>query len=325
MDQPLYQAVTLNSLKDCFKDLSFDLYLLMPTGKYLKAFDRATGLDFARLTAYEAKGVKHFYILLEDFPRLNDYLSRSPMMTLTNPSAPFETRKTAFLAVMEQSLFEAFNMGAPSQMNLARTAEALKHSLQSDRDFLDTLQILLEVCPRDDAFLKHAIQTSIYTYIVAKTNDMTSERSLKILLFASFFHDFGKLALPETRRMVYQNKSLEEIIEFRSHPALTLEGFKMPLPFADEEIRSCILQHKERIDGKGFPHGVKGPSIFSLARILAIGDSISELTLGMEDGNFYSKPQALAHMLADEGHYDKILLMTFEKSILQSSHGQEAA
>ncbi len=321
----LYQAVTLSSLKDCFKDLQFDLYLLMPTGKYLKAFDRTTGLDFARLSGYEAKGVKHFYILLEDFPRLNEHLARSPFLTLTNAAAPFEVRKKAFLAVMEQSLFEAFSMGAPTQLNVARTFEAIKQSLQSDRDFLETLHILLEVCPRDDAFLKHSIQTSIYTYIVAKINGMTSERSLKILLFASFFHDIGRLSLPEERRLSFQNKSIEEIVEFRSHPALSLETFKDPLPFADEEIRTCILQHKERVDGKGYPHEVKGPSIFSLARILAIGDSISELTLGMEDGHFYSKPQALAHMMADEGRYDKKLLTTFAKAILQSKYGQEAA
>jgi HD-GYP domain-containing protein (c-di-GMP phosphodiesterase class II) len=319
-----YQAVTLNSLKDSFKDLTFDLYLLMPTGKYLKAFDHATGLDFSRLASYEAKGVRHFYVRREDFPRLDEHLARSPMLTLTNPAYPFEKRKKAFLVVMEQSLFEAFSQGTPSQMNVSRTFEALKQSLQGDRDFLDTLSLLLEVCPRDDQFLKHSIQTSIYSYIVASLNGMTSERSLKIILFAAFFHDIGRLKLPEGRRIAYENKSIEEIIEFRRHPILTLETFPDSFPFADEEIRTTILQHKERLDGKGYPHGVKGTSVFSLARIVAIGDALSELNLGMEDGHFYSKAQALAHMMADEGHYDKKLLSPFAQVILQGVYPKVA-
>ena len=324
MDEGEYQPVTLNSLKDCFKDLVFDLYLLMPTGKYLKAFDRATGLDFSRLANYEAKGVKHFYVRKEDFQLLDEHLAHSPMLVLTNPTNPFEKRKKAFLTVMEQSLFEAFHQGTPTQQNVSRTFDALRYSLQSDRDFLDTLTLLLQVCPRDDAFLKHSIQTSIFSYIVASLNGMTSERSLKIILFASFFHDIGRLKLPENRRLAYDNKSIEEIIEFRRHPMLTLETFSDSFPFADEEIRTTILQHKERLDGKGYPHGVKGPAVYVLARILAIGDSMSELTLGMDDGHFYSKAQALAHMMADEGHYDKKLLSPFAQVILQGIYPKVA-
>lgn len=314
-----FHPVTLSSLKDCFKDLSFDLYLLMPTGKYLKAFDRTTGLDFSRLAAYEAKGVQYFYVIHEEMAQLDEHLARSPMLMLMNPTTSFEAKKKAFVTVMEQTLFEAFTHGSPTQAAIAKAFDALRASLQGDRDFLDTLSVLLAICPKDDAFLRHAIGTSIYSYIVASLNGMNSERSLKILIFAAFFHDIGRLKLSEERRLTYQNKSLEEITEFRKHPLYSLATFKESLPFADEEIRTCILQHKERLDGKGYPHGVKGPSIFILARILAIGDAMSELTLGMEDGHIYTKPQALSHMMADEGHYDKKLLSPFANLILQGT------
>lgn len=317
--EPQFHPVTLGSLKDCFKDLSFDLYLLMPTGKYLKAFDRATGLDFTRLATYEAKGVQYFYVTREEVPLLDEHLSRSPMLMLMNPNTSFKAKKQAFVTVMEQTLFEAFTHGSPTQAAIAKAFDALRANLQSDRDFLDTLSLLLEICPKDDSFLRHAIGTAIYSYIVASLNGMSSERSLKIILFASFFHDIGRLRLPENRRLAYQNRSLEEITEFRRHPFLTLETFSTSLPFADEEIRTCILQHKERLDGKGYPHGVKGPSIFILARILAIGDAMSELTLGMKDSHFYSKAQALSHMMSDEGRYDKKLLSPFAVLILQGA------
>jgi len=322
--EEIYQPVTLNSLKDCFKDLTFDLYLLMPTGKYLKAFEKSTGLDFSRLASYEAKGVKHFYVRQVDFPLLDEHLSRSPMMTLTNPTASLEKKKTAFLAIMEQALFEAFSQGTPTQQNVTRTFDALQASLHSDRDFLDTLSLLIKVCPADNMIFKHAIGTAIYSYIIATLTGMTSERSLKIILFSAMFHDLGRVRLPEGRRLAYENKSVDEIAEFRRHPALTLESFEQPFPFADEEIRTTILQHKERLDGKGYPNGVKGSSMFSLARIIAIGDAMSELTLGMEDGNIYSKPQALAHMMADEGRFDKKLLTPFSKLLLQGTASKAA-
>lgn len=321
MDAPdtQFHPVTLGSLKDCFKDLAFDLYLLMPTGKYLKAFDRTTGLDFSRLATYESKGVQHFYVTHEEVQLLDDHLARSPMLQLTNPTTSFEAKKKAFVTVMEQTLFEAFAHGSPTQAVIAKAFDALRASLQSDRDFLETLSLLLKVCPKEYAFLRHSIGTSIYAYIVATLNGMASERSLKIILFSAFFHDLGRMRLPEDRRLAYQNKSIEEIVEFRKHPLMTLEVFTGSLPFADEEIRTCILQHKERLDGKGYPHGAKGPSIFILARILAIGDAMSELTLGMEDGHFYTKAQALAQMMSEEGHYDKKLLAPFANLILQGS------
>jgi len=196
-----FHPVTLGSLKDCFKDLAFDLYLLMPTGKYLKAFDRSTGLDFSRLASYEAKGVQHFYVVHEEMALLNDHLARSPMHMLMNPATPFEGKKKAFVTVMEQTLFEAFTHGTPTQSAIAKAFEALRASLQSDRDFLDTLSVLLAICPKDDAFIRHAIGTSIYSYIVASLTGMNSERSLKILIFAAFFHDIGRLKLPEKRRL----------------------------------------------------------------------------------------------------------------------------
>jgi hypothetical protein len=44
----------------------------------------------------------------------------------------------------------------------------------------------------------------------------------------------------------------------------------------------------------------------------------------MEDGHFYSKAQALAHMMADEGHYDKKILSPFAQIILQGSYPKAA-
>jgi HD-GYP domain-containing protein (c-di-GMP phosphodiesterase class II) len=167
--------------------------------------------------------------------------------------------------------------------------------------------------------LKHAISTAIYSYIAAQITKMSSERSMKIILFASLFHDLGKQKIPESRRLVYQNKTAEEIIDFQQHPLRTLAAFEGPLPFADEEIRTCILHHRERLDGRGYPNGLRGPAIFSLARIVAIGDALSELTLGMEDGCIYSPTQAIATMMADEGRFDKKILLPFSQAILQNT------
>jgi HD-GYP domain-containing protein (c-di-GMP phosphodiesterase class II) len=314
-----YIPITLGSLKNCFKDLAFDLFLQMPNGKYLKAFERETGLDFARLAHYEVKGVQTFFVRTEDQGLLDDFFCRSPMMVLTQPDTPFESKKKAFWTVMEQSLFESFGLGNLSSLNVNKTFEALKVSLQGDNDFISTISILLTTCPKDDTFLKHAISTAIYSYIAAQISGMTSERSMKIILFASFFHDLGKQKLPENRRLAYQNKSIEEIIEFRQHPQLTLSAIVEQLPFADEEIRTCILHHRERLDGKGYPSGLRGPAIFSLARIVSIGDALSELTLGMEDGCYHSRPQAIATMMADEGRFDKKILSPFAQVLLQNS------
>lgn len=311
-----YIPILLSSLKDCFKELPFDIYLMIAPEKYVKAFDKTTGLDFARLASYEAKNVRFFYVSENEQAALDRFFANAPTMVLANPQAPPPIRRKAFWAAMEQSLCDSFLLASTTQVSVKKAYSALHTGLNKDTDFMKMFAVLLQTGPSDNGFFKHAISTAAFAYLLCVLNDLKSPRSLKIILFAALFHDLGKLKLPEPRRITANNKTIEEIVEYRKHPTSTLEIMKDPLPFADEEIRNCIAQHRERVDGRGYPNGLKSINIYNLSRILAVADAFSELTLGLVDGYRYSREQAIAVLKSEEGRLDPKILAQLVQIVL---------
>src|SRR5439155_1449140 len=95
-----------------------------------------------------------------------------------------------------------------------------------------------------------------------------SERELRQLYLAAFFHDAGKVSLPP--EILRKNGPLapEEFKIIESHPT---QGAKLCLMFGPlEEISSLVALHHEKLDGTGYPNGLTGKDIPLLARILAI-------------------------------------------------------
>ncbi len=92
---------------------------------------------------------------------------------------------------------------------------------------------------------------------------------------AGLLHDIGKLAIPAE---ILSKPSLLSEIErslIESHPRAAFDILKtvvFPWPIAQ-----IVLQHHERIDGKGYPQGLRGDDILIEARILAVADTVEAM------------------------------------------------
>ncbi len=67
-----------------------------------------------------------------------------------------------------------------------------------------------------------------------------------------------------------------EIALIRKHPESGYEmvkTIKLPHPVAE-----VVLQHRERLDGSGYPHGLKGHGILLEAQIVAIADVVEAIS-----------------------------------------------
>ena len=94
--------------------------------------------------------------------------------------------------------------------------------------------------------------------------------SVLALTMAGRMHDLGKLKVP-TEILTRPGKlGPLELRDRREHPQATydlLQGIDFPWPVAE-----IALQHHERIDGSGYPRGLKGVEMLPEARILAVAD-----------------------------------------------------
>src|SRR2546422_353861 len=138
-----------------------------------------------------------------------------------------------------------------------------------------------------------------------------SERELRQLYLAGFFHDAGKVSLPP--EILRKNGPLapEEFKIIESHPT---QGAKLCLMFGPlEEISSLVALHHEKLDGTGYPNGLTGKDIPLLARILAIIEIYDALRSERCYKGAFSLQKSLEILRAEvlAGHLDRELVYEF--------------
>ena len=92
----------------------------------------------------------------------------------------------------------------------------------------------------------------------------------------ALLHDIGKIAVPTEILTRPGRLSDIEYGMIKGHPQAghdILKDVSFPWP-----VREMILQHHERLDGSGYPHGLKGARIVLEARILAVADVVEAMT-----------------------------------------------
>lgn len=122
---------------------------------------------------------------------------------------------------------------------------------------------------RDHYTSEHALRVAAISVRLGRHLGL-SEEDLKILELGCLVHDIGKVAIPDDvllkpGRFDQQDR---RIMEF--HPLVGAQLFSKRI--ADERITAIILQHHERLDGSGYPYGLKGDEILDLVRIVGVAD-----------------------------------------------------
>jgi putative two-component system response regulator len=124
----------------------------------------------------------------------------------------------------------------------------------------------------------HIKRMSHYSAKLAELAGMRSD-DVELILYASPLHDIGKVGIPDQILLKPGRFTPEEFEIMKLHTTL---GGKMleseeeyPVLKAGEII---ALQHHEKIDGTGYPKGLKGDEIHIFARIVSIADVFDALT-----------------------------------------------
>ena len=123
------------------------------------------------------------------------------------------------------------------------------------------------------------------------------------LRMAAAIHDLGKINVPAAILNKPGVLSEHEIAIIRQHPQTAyeiLKGIEFPWPIA-----RSIHQHHERLDGSGYPQGLKGEQIILEARILAVADVVEAISNFRPYRQGLGIDQALMEIEKGRGiHYD---------------------
>jgi HD-GYP domain-containing protein (c-di-GMP phosphodiesterase class II) len=102
------------------------------------------------------------------------------------------------------------------------------------------------------------------------------EERVRRVHIAGLLHDVGKIGVPEAVLCKPGRLTDEEFAWIRRHPEIG-HGILKDIPqLAD--ILPGVLHHHERMDGRGYPAGLKGDGIPLLARVIAVADTFDALS-----------------------------------------------
>lgn len=165
----------------------------------------------------------------------------------------------------------AGTMGITRDMTAHANAERDRYTM-----VLNALMVLSKALEMRDPYTQsHARDVGVISQTIGKELKMSSE-DLMHLKIASELHDLGKIGIPldiliKPGKLSDLEYSL--IKEHTNNCYNLIKNIDFPFPLAD-----IIYQHHERIDGSGYPRGLKGKDILLEARILAVSDVLESMT-----------------------------------------------
>ena len=182
------------------------------------------------------------------------------------------------VALLEE-LADDMSFGITSQ----NVRQERDRSLQENRRFLSQLQNNLEETIK--AFASTIEIRDPYTAghqrrVAGLARDIALELGLPAtqiegLYFAAMIHDLGKIKVPAEILSSPAHLSEVEFMLIKVHPQAAyeiLKGINFPWPIA-----KIVVQHHEKLDGSGYPNGVKGDEILLESRILTVADIVESM------------------------------------------------
>jgi putative nucleotidyltransferase with HDIG domain len=144
--------------------------------------------------------------------------------------------------------------------------------------YLDSMiRTMLSMVEAQDAYTAaHQRNVSNLACMVANQLGWNAMR-IEGLRFAALIHDIGKISIPS--QILHKPTMLSELeFKFIKMHCITgsniVENIESPWPLA-----RIILEHHERLDGSGYPYGIKGDSILLESQVLSVADVVDAIIM----------------------------------------------
>lgn len=141
-----------------------------------------------------------------------------------------------------------------------------------------------------------------------------AEETVREVGMAGLLHDIGKIAVPDAVLTKPGSLDEDEFALIRAHPMRGHELLNGDPGMSAIALDVC-LHHHERVDGTGYPHGLRADDLSIHARMGAVCDVYDALTSNRSYKSAWGPGEALSRMMEWEGHFDPGVLDVFMRSI----------
>jgi HD-GYP domain-containing protein (c-di-GMP phosphodiesterase class II) len=174
----------------------------------------------------------------------------------------------------------------------------------------------------DDYTYMHSVAVCALMVALARQLGLGEDRAREAGM-AGLLHDMGKAMMPLTVLTKAGRLSAEEFAVMRSHPerghVMLADRVIDPagsLGDITEGVLDVCLHHHERVDGAGYPHGLKDAEISQLAKMGAVCDVYDAITSNRPYKAAWEPAESIGKMASwRKGHFDEVVFHTFVKSL----------
>ena len=154
--------------------------------------------------------------------------------------------------------------------------EVQRNTNRVEKLSLQTMMTLAQTIDAKDAYTKgHSTRVAIYAKKIARKLGM-SATDQDTIYFMGLLHDIGKIGVPDYIINKPGKLTDEEFAMIKKHPEI---GYDILKNIAEiPNIEAGARWHHERLDGKGYPDGLKGEQIPLFVRIISVADSYDAMS-----------------------------------------------
>ena len=237
------------------------------------------GDEFGDETASKILDVSEFFVRVDQREEYEQYLAGNLAGMLSDESIPVKERARVFYNISQTVVKNVFETRLPrpytkdTQIRLRNIVKASMHFFTRP----EALRNLSQFISRSYSAYSHSIRVQVLTTSLLQQYPATPRQSLVEAGMGALLHDIGKKELPrEILNRPDADCTEEERELFRTH---SLKGVQVCQDMELSRLTNqCILFHHERLDGRGYPNGLKSADIPFEVKALSLCDIYDNLT-----------------------------------------------
>ncbi|MBM7615144.1 HD-GYP domain-containing protein [Alkaliphilus hydrothermalis] len=232
--------------------------------------------------------------------------------------AEVRQKATKSLQAFLEGSIDTRKMSTNDMKNLQNKEEEVKSVVKAIIDDLflqkDIVMNMVDIKKVDDYTYGHCVNVMLLSVMVGIGANMNKQQ-LYDLAIGSLMHDVGKLFIPKEILLKPSGLTNDEYIAIQQHTTKGFEWLKNYSEFS-APARSVSLQHHERVDGRGYPNGLKEKDIHIYSKITSITDVYDALTSDRYYRRALPAKEAIEYILGGGGQYFSIdLTRIFAKKV----------
>jgi len=321
--------------------------LTAQAGALMLISDDKKFLTIKTVYGVDIKSVEKKTFLISESPDFTNIVHSKKPISFSNKNNDFSSlfkNETLFSPpiacvplIMKDKLIGVLSVGSkkdnlpfnPDEMNLlsnlaAQTAVAIKNSQLSrdiEKTYFETISALaLAVDAKDKYSRGHLDRVANYSVLIANRLGLDDE-DRKTLRAAARLHDLGKLGIPDNVLCKAGPLNDAELALMYKHPEIG-ESIIKPVRSL-RYLCDIIRHHHEKLDGTGYPDGIKGEEITPLVRITAVADVYDALTTNRSYRKKLPNSEAFKILLGMKNAIDQDIVKIFIEAIEELSINKE--